>query len=435
MTKRVKIIYDWYGPKGPLINNHSPTVTGLASTMEPTRVSDWRNYIPPRVSTEIFRNIEGYDFYPQFSIRPDETFIYEYVCTWKQPIEIMCMPEHGMIEQSYAGHVVTNGVRHNKGYFLIENTSEAFVDDFWFRHLHNYFQGFWHIPMNKIIYQTGCPNAEEIYNAWCDDRKLPPEQRMHVIYFDWVDYCISKELQDRKFVPNDHTFDMIEKDFLAFNRRFRPHRVNLLSLFYKHDLLKDSFFSMPDKDPDYLAQLWIDYIDRSFSKNLGLTDDDLNIIQGMLPLKFDEVVDNQELVADSRDQLDQWYAKSLISLVTETNFEEFSVTTTEKSFKPIKYKHPFIIIGAHRTLEFFKKLGYKTFGEFWDESYDQIKDNTQRIIRIAEICKEISLWSIEKKRDFFNASREIVEYNHNLLMNKYPSNMSMKFWHDLRDNS
>ena len=434
MEKRVKIIYDWYGPKGPLINNHAPTVTALASTMEPTRVSDWRNWIPPRVSTEVFGNIEGYDFYPQFSIKPEDTFIYEYVCTWKQPIEIMCMPEHGMFEQSYAGHVIINGVRHHKGYILLENTSESFVDDHWFRHMHNYFN-FWHIPMNKIIYQTGCPNATEIYKSWCDDRNLRPQERMQVIYFDWVDYCLSKELQQRGFVAKDTTFEMIEKDFLTFNRRFRPHRCNLLALFYKHDLLKDSFFSMAELDPDYMSQKWIDYIDKRFSKNIGLTEEDLKLIQNMLPMKFDPVDDTQEQVSDSQDQLAEWYTKSLISLVTETNFEEFSVTTTEKSFKPIKYKHPFIIIGAHRTLEFFKKLGYKTFDKFWDESYDQIKDNSQRIIRIAEICKEISQWSVDKKKEFFYASREIVEFNHNLLMTKYPKNMSIKFWHNLRDNS
>ena len=59
----------------------------------------------------------------------------------------------------------------------------------------------------------------------------------------------------------------------------------------------------------------------------------------------------------------------------------------------------------------------------------------QQEMDIAEICKEISQWSVDKKKEFFYASREIVEFNHNLLMTKYPKNMSIKFWHDLRDNS
>ena len=43
---------------------------------------------------------------------------------------------------------------------------------------------------------------------------------------------------------------------------------------------------------------------------------------------------------------------------------------TEKTYRNIKYKKPFIIMGQHISLASLHKLGYKTFHPLIDESYD-----------------------------------------------------------------
>jgi hypothetical protein len=433
MTKTVKVVYDWFGPKGPLINNYAPNILSLGAAMDTIRVNDLHSYFDPIVAKEVFSNIPGYEFAPSFNLTEDDTFVYEYLCNWRQSVGDMCMPGYGLIEQS--------GIRrnmpfilHGKGYILLENTAEAFVDHHWFSTMHSYFK-YHHIPMNKIIYQTGCANAEDVYKEWADANNVPESNRMNVIFFDWVDYCISQKLKQRNYTPINKTFDTIDKDFLCFNRRYREHRSNLFMLFYKNSLLEKSLFSMPARDPDNLSKKWIEYVDRRFPRNNNVTEEDLQTLQSFLPMRFDRIADTNEMIQDDEDQLNDYFSRTLISVVTETHYKSNVISTTEKSFKPIKYKHPFILVGAYRSLEYLKRLGYKTFDQFWDESYDQIQNDDERMLAIVNLCKTISEWSREQKQQLFNDSRAIVDHNYAILQDKHPNNMSSKFWHDLRDRS
>jgi len=131
--------------------------------------------------------------------------------------------------------------------------------------------------------------------------------------------------------------------------------------------------------------------------------------------------------------VDPYYQTSLISIVTETNFENNDIFNTEKIFKPMVHRHPFILVGPYKTLEHLKDMGYKTFSDFWDESYDDIEDPFERLLKIVEICKDIQSWDDIKKKKFFYKSMIITNHNYTLLTSQYPDNMRKNFWHRLRD--
>ena len=69
------------------------------------------------------------------------------------------------------------------------------------------------------------------------------------------------------------------------------------------------------------------------------------------------------------------YKNTYISLVTETFFYEDDYIVTEKVYKPMSHFHPFIILGSPYTLKYLRSMGFKTFGDFLDESYDEDLDN------------------------------------------------------------
>jgi hypothetical protein len=52
---------------------------------------------------------------------------------------------------------------------------------------------------------------------------------------------------------------------------------------------------------------------------------------------------------------------------------------SEKIFKPISNLQPFLVIGDYLTLAELKKLGFKTFSPFIDESYDNERDSYKRM--------------------------------------------------------
>lgn len=48
---------------------------------------------------------------------------------------------------------------------------------------------------------------------------------------------------------------------------------------------------------------------------------------------------------------------------------------TEKTYKPIAYQHPFMIYGQSHTLEHLHSLGFETYENLFDESYDQVTNH------------------------------------------------------------
>ena len=132
--------------------------------------------------------------------------------------------------------------------------------------------------------------------------------------------------------------------------------------------------------------------------------------------------------------LDTYYQSSLISVVTETNFITSDIFNTEKIFKPMVHRQPFIVIGPYKTLENIRSMGYKTFSDFWDESYDDIEDPNERLIKIVELCKEINEWDITKKKILFYKSMINTTHNYELLSSFYATKkMRSNFWHEFRD--
>ena len=91
------------------------------------------------------------------------------------------------------------------------------------------------------------------------------------------------------------------------------------------------------------------------------------------------------------------------------------VTLTEKSFKPSKEKHPFIIVGAPGTLQAFRDMGFRTFNEIWDENYDNIPDPRQRMFAILNLCKYIGSWNEEQIKEFRRKVKPILDHNYETL--------------------
>ena len=70
----------------------------------------------------------------------------------------------------------------------------------------------------------------------------------------------------------------------------------------------------------------------------------------------------------------QTHYTALIETTIHNDFAMFS----EKEAKPIVAKRPFIVFGACRQLEALRSIGFRTFSDVIDESYDQIEDKAER---------------------------------------------------------
>ena len=97
-------------------------------------------------------------------------------------------------------------------------------------------------------------------------------------------------------------------------------------------------------------------------------------------------------------------------LVTETLFDGDSehVFLTEKIFKPLLLKMGFVVAGRSGVLKKLRDLGFKTFSDYWDESYDNISDSNTRMDAVVDTVEYIIINDVHLPDD-------ILEYNFHVL--------------------
>jgi hypothetical protein len=98
-------------------------------------------------------------------------------------------------------------------------------------------------------------------------------------------------------------------------------------------------------------------------------------------------------------------------VVTETVFYYDKLHLTEKIFKPIVSKQPFMLLASPGNLAYLKSYGFKTFEGIIDESYDSIQDPWARINAVVTELKKFCGLSESEKLNVIRACEEIVEYN------------------------
>ena len=81
------------------------------------------------------------------------------------------------------------------------------------------------------------------------------------------------------------------------------------------------------------------------------------------------------------------YLDTYFSLVTETVFDYPYSFRTEKIWKPIAIGHPWVAVANPGFYRDMHNLGFKTFGDLVDESFDLIDNSIDRLERIAVVVE------------------------------------------------
>jgi hypothetical protein len=269
-------------------------------------------------------------------------------------------------------------------------------------------------------------NANELYEQWIvNTGKNTNDPKIKIISFPISQDSLSSYFITHKpQIPEYDTERVPEKLFLSWNRRYREHRIAVVLMLEYLNLIERCYISFGATDPENqfmkLENSFNSYYTIDF---LQPNDPCIDRLKSKLPLILDGETDVNQMCQDFNDANRSYYQNSLVSLITETNYNTNEVTLTEKSFKPIKEKHPFISIGTAGTVKALKKMGFKTFGEFWDESYDDIQEPKLRMVALVNIFKDIASWDAEKIKDFRRRVKPILDHNYEILKIKTSLNV------------
>ena len=148
-----------------------------------------------------------------------------------------------------------------------------------------------------------------------------------------------------------------------------------------------------------------------------------------MTIEFGNLVQRQNVITEEDLYV---FDNTYFSLVTETIYFKNedsskinkyhvghldSIFITEKTYRTIACKHPFIITSRPHTLKVLREFGYKTFSPYIDESYDDIEDDYQRLDRIIDIISDLCSKDENFWYKFYEDTRSIVEHNYQILKN------------------
>ncbi len=225
-----------------------------------------------------------------------------------------------------------------------------------------------------------------------------------------------------------------EKKFLVLNRRPRPHRVVLFTEIMKDENLKNnSVISMGGvniDNPESDIDLWGANDLKSTmlvweNKYTKLIDDDYKYDKssGIEFLKSYDNTKNHFIDANPNYNLafninETLQTNTFVNIITETLFSNDTIFLSEKIFKPIFTCQPFIVLGNPYTLRELKNLGFKTFDNFWDESYDEELNFSKRLEKILDILHLINEKSNEELLQLTRSMSDILRHNYENLISK-----------------
>lgn len=247
--------------------------------------------------------------------------------------------------------------------------------------------------------------------------KHHPTLNITGMYYDWENFAY---MRSRKWTTKDTTH--YKKRFAFMNRRNNTSRSKMFyNMWTIPNFPENSFTSFNPgnywhtiglSDPDaqkYIKEVW---------------DSTLNALFDPVMVEWFNKAPFPQLPTEYSEQNPMnydWYGEGLCNLAHDTgiNIISESVTykieqrlfATEKLFRSVMAGQPFIVFGHVGYLHHLRLLGYKTFNNIWDESYDDIEDETQRILKIRELVEKLIKLPDTEFVKLLQKTQEVCDHN------------------------
>jgi len=291
-------------------------------------------------------------------------------------------------------------------------TLDATEGDYWSPELESV-ENF--VKLNKLKNVTVCVSFED------------PTQ----VYKDRYSFSIVREdatlnaLCNRyKNLERDFFDYKIEKRFWCGNWRYEPHRHIITafasqldteySWFYRdneHRVLENIWFDINELKHKHQVVEGIYYLNEN-TKGIDIQSDPVDI-SGTIEDRFirpsGTKMSGPILEEYTNENL---YSNTFCSIVNYSTFNEPFPSYDEKVLNAMINRRPFVFCGPPGSLELMRKDGFQTFGDYWDESYDQEWDNTKRLEMIFDLLLEINSWSLEKCKTIYKEMLSITTHNY-----------------------
>jgi len=291
----------------------------------------------------------------------------------------------------------------------------------WFYYLHSIVDKY-KFDSNQIILLTSNLHATDSYARWCEEFNV---KQMIDVKNQTKKFWIARLLNHGcKYICNTET-----KHASMFLGRPTLHKNYVLKWYLKCASKKHqnkmigtffyNYFTVPDEwHLTYDEQLTFDSLPGTMKDNIKhptvWQGDDEHFLNAIASGLVNFCVDYHEF--------EDFSSYEHYSVFKELNTWWLENVLSEKLFRAIILKKPFLILGMPGSLQQLHDWGFKTFdGILFDEEYDKIENFYARADNVlSQIDKLLEMpFSILKEKVYSNEVQEVIEHNYNVAYEIY----------------
>ena len=356
--------------------------------------------------------------FPKLEKYKDETLII-FACT-EEKQTILHRPTEDIVREVRHYHKL------GKKYFIFQNAAECLLT--WIVHkCQTVVELCTEIPSDHFFFHNAGLDSEYYYKKMFYELGWTRPMNMLISHnHEWVIKSNLLGLTKHQlpgFEPR-YPVKIKSKKYVCFNKVHRGHRIKLLARMFKLGLVDQGYYSFVGAQP-----LWLNELIRHRPKEF--THDEITILTENKK-RFPMILNSSEQRSNPIDLVPGdlvYHEDSYFSIVTETVFykkqdpewqagyttAEDGIFITEKTYRPIALKHPFILFAYPNTLRALRERGYKTFHPYIDESYDSIEHGEERFEALVKEISRLCSFTDEQWLEWMNNVVPILEHNYKVL--------------------
>lgn len=306
---------------------------------------------------------------------------------------------------------------------LFDNSAEGHCDESMFKFISQVVH-LYELNPNTTFYGNSAVNIKEI-------QQRTEYTNFKTIYTaNFQEDTMTELYEEFNNMEIDYTYENKSVLYSCLNNAPKPHRALLLGALD----IEENMVSTPSVDFQELQTQTIKYlIDQSERKQISTQDLNTGLsylkdLQLFYPLELDKR--NKDIVHMKQISADASFITDLLDcdfqLITET-FSDNTLVVTEKIYKAIIMKQPFIIFGPHRIYKYLQSKGYKTFEHLIDINTWQGSSNydseTNIITKIKFLVQQLQTLSMLKEnpikwQQIEQQNKEQAEHNYKIFVDR-----------------
>lgn len=212
--------------------------------------------------------------------------------------------------------------------------------------------------------------------------------------------------------PIANLSEKIDKKFICLNRRYDYHRHIISSFLYDKNCILG--WDHKIKFDELKNNLWFD-ITKWNETLLTSVETNANALYQNPPGMLEKGLSSTGSCPTGLPLPSYDFGKAFCYVITESYYAYPFGLIDEKVVNSIALFKPFVLVGPPRSLEYFRSFGFKTFDQWWDESYDHVNNHEHRMLKIMDLISHIDSISITQLKKIYTDMSDLLSHNFNLL--------------------